>query len=82
MPGYEVDLPTIMARVHDLALAQSPDLATQTGQTKCGVKASAAKPLVVEWPAADRASWTAVRRSRLQPRRLTNVCAAVDCKPY
>lgn len=37
-------------------LAQSPDLATQTGQTKCGVKASAAKPLVVEWPAADRAA--------------------------
>lgn len=35
-------------------LAQSPDLATQTGQAKCGVKASAAKPLVVEWPAADR----------------------------
>ncbi|MCX4242264.1 hypothetical protein [Paraliomyxa miuraensis] len=37
-------------------LATSPDLATQTGQTKCGVKASAAKPLVVEWPAADRAA--------------------------
>jgi hypothetical protein len=37
-------------------LAQSPDLATQTGQSKCGVKASAAKPLVVEWPAADRAA--------------------------
>lgn len=35
-------------------LAVSPDLATQTGQAKCGVKASAAKPLVVEWPAADR----------------------------
>jgi hypothetical protein len=33
-----------------------PDLATQTGQAKCGVKASAAKPLVVEWPAADRAA--------------------------
>ncbi len=38
------------------ALAKSPDLATQTGQAKCGVKASAAKPLVVEWPAADRAA--------------------------
>lgn len=37
-------------------LATSPDLATQTGQAKCGVKASAAKPLVVEWPAADRAA--------------------------
>jgi hypothetical protein len=37
-------------------LAKSPDFATQTGQAKCGVKASAAKPLVVEWPAADRAA--------------------------
>jgi hypothetical protein len=37
-------------------LAKAPDFATQTGQAKCGVKASAAKPLVVEWPAADRAA--------------------------
>src|SRR5690606_9197517 len=37
-------------------LATAPDLATQTGQAKCGVRASAAKPLVVEWPAADRAA--------------------------
>jgi hypothetical protein len=37
-------------------LAVAPDFATQTGQAKCGVKASAAKPLVVEWPAADRAA--------------------------
>jgi len=37
-------------------LAKAPDLATETGQAKCGVKASAAKPLVVEWPAADRAA--------------------------
>jgi hypothetical protein len=37
-------------------LAVAPDLATETGQAKCGVKASAAKPLVVEWPAADRAA--------------------------
>ncbi len=37
-------------------IATSPDLAGATGQAKCGVKASAAKPLVVEWPAADRAA--------------------------
>src|SRR5688500_12413960 len=34
----------------------APDLSTETGQAKCGVKSSAAKPLVVEWPAADRAA--------------------------
>ncbi|MEX1367330.1 MAG: hypothetical protein AB1Z98_29655 [Nannocystaceae bacterium] len=37
-------------------LTTTPDLAEQTGQSKCGVRASAAKPLVVEWPAADRAA--------------------------
>jgi hypothetical protein len=37
-------------------IAKAPDLTTETGQAKCGVKASAAKPLVVEWPAADRAA--------------------------
>jgi hypothetical protein len=36
------------------ALATSPDYAQSTGQAKCGVKASARKPLVVEWPGADR----------------------------
>lgn len=44
-------------------LATHPDLAASTGQAKCGVKASAAKPLVVEWPAADRAALEA-RASR------------------
>lgn len=37
-------------------LAKPPDLASETGQAKCGVRASAAKPLVVEWPGADRAA--------------------------
>lgn len=37
-------------------LTNTPDLAEQTGQSKCGVRSSAAKPLVVEWPAADRAA--------------------------
>lgn len=44
-------------------IAKAPDLATETGQAKCGVKSSAAKPLVVEWPAADRAALEA-RASR------------------
>ncbi|MBC8071153.1 MAG: hypothetical protein IAG13_22700, partial [Deltaproteobacteria bacterium] len=44
-------------------IAVAPDMATETGQAKCGVKASAAKPLVVEWPAADRAALEA-RASR------------------
>lgn len=37
-------------------LATPPDLAGETGQSKCSVRASASKPLVVEWPAADRAA--------------------------
>ncbi|MCA9656449.1 MAG: hypothetical protein H6712_23080 [Myxococcales bacterium] len=37
-------------------ITNTPDLAEHTGQSKCGVRASAAKPLVVEWPAADRAA--------------------------
>jgi hypothetical protein len=37
-------------------LTQAPDLAESTGQAKCGVQRSSAKPLVVEWPAADRAA--------------------------
>src|SRR5690349_841078 len=31
-----------------------PSVADETGQTKCKVNASSNKPLVVEWPAADR----------------------------
>ncbi len=31
-----------------------PSVADETGQTKCKVSASSNKPLVVEWPAADR----------------------------
>jgi len=34
----------------------TPDLATATAQARCGVRRSADKPLVVEWPAAERAA--------------------------
>jgi hypothetical protein len=34
----------------------APDLAIETSQAKCGVRRSADRPLVVEWPAADRAA--------------------------
>jgi hypothetical protein len=37
-------------------LAKPPDMAEETGQAKCGVVKSSAKPLVVEWPAAERAA--------------------------
>lgn len=65
-------------------LATSPDFATSTGQAKCGVKASAAKPLVVEWPAADRAaleakatrSLVAVRYAGCEMEVLTNCTVA------
>ncbi len=61
-------------------LATAPDLASETGQTKCGVRASAAKPLVVEWPGADRAALearatrglVAVRYSGCEMEVLTN----------
>jgi hypothetical protein len=38
------------------ALTQAPTLEESTGQAKCGVRKSADKPLIVEWPAADRAA--------------------------
>ncbi len=37
-------------------MAKPPDTEQATGQAKCGVRKSAAKPLVVEWPAAERAA--------------------------
>jgi hypothetical protein len=37
-------------------MAKPPDVEEATGQAKCGVRKSAAKPLVVEWPAAERAA--------------------------
>jgi hypothetical protein len=36
------------------ALVRTPDLAAATGQTRCGVQKSQAKPLIVEWPSPDR----------------------------
>jgi len=43
----------------------APDYAAATAQTKCGVRRSADKPLVVEWPAADRAALEARARTGL-----------------
>lgn len=37
-------------------MTQAPSFAEETGQSKCGVRKSSDKPLVVEWPAADRAA--------------------------
>lgn len=37
-------------------LAPAPSVEDATGQARCGVKKSSAKPLVVEWPAAERAA--------------------------
>ncbi len=37
-------------------LTQAPTMESVTGEAKCGVRSSAAKPLVVEWPAAERAA--------------------------
>ena len=45
--------------------AAVPELTTATAQTKCGVRRSADKPLVVEWPAADRAALEARARTGL-----------------
>ena len=42
-----------------------PELTSVTPQTKCGVRRSADKPLVVEWPAADRAALEARARTGL-----------------
>lgn len=38
------------------AIATAPSLEDVTGQAKCGVKKSTDKPLVIEWPAAERAA--------------------------
>lgn len=37
-------------------VAEAPSMEQATGEAKCGVRKSAAKPLVVEWPAAERAA--------------------------
>ncbi len=38
------------------AVASAPSLEEFSGQAKCGVKKSSDKPLVIEWPAAERAA--------------------------
>jgi hypothetical protein len=65
-------------------LTQAPTMESATGEAKCGVRKSAAKPLVVEWPAADRAALeartsrglVAVRYSGCEMEVLTNCTAA------
>lgn len=37
-------------------LTDAPTMTDATGESKCSVRSSAAKPLVVEWPAAERAA--------------------------
>ena len=60
-PPAETDAMKSLALLGLLAgCSGSPELAPQPpafepeGQTKCGVRASAAKPLIVEWPSAER----------------------------
>ncbi|MCA9653817.1 MAG: hypothetical protein H6712_12635 [Myxococcales bacterium] len=50
-------------RSADPAGLRHPDVAEQLGQARCGVSKSAEKPLVVEWPAAERGALEA-RASR------------------
>ena len=51
------------------AAATPPDLDHATAQARCAVRHSADKPLVVEWPAADRAALEARARRGLVPVR-------------
>lgn len=37
-------------------LTEAPTVMEATGESKCGVRASTAKPLIVEWPATERAA--------------------------
>lgn len=37
-------------------IAQAPTMESVTGESKCGVRSSASKPLVIEWPGAERAA--------------------------
>ncbi|MEM6989781.1 MAG: hypothetical protein AAF721_04775, partial [Myxococcota bacterium] len=46
-------------------LVQAPTIESATGESRCGVRASASKPLVVEWPAAERAALEARAASGL-----------------
>ena len=71
------------------AIASAPSLEEFTGQAKCGVKASSDKPLVIEWPAAERAALearatrglVAVRYSGCEMEVLTT-CSATGSYEY
>ncbi len=71
------------------AVATAPSLEDYTGQAKCGVKTSSDKPLVIEWPAAERAALearatkglVAVRYSGCEMEVLTT-CSAAGAYEY
>jgi hypothetical protein len=71
------------------AVATAPSLEDYTGQAKCGVKKSSDKPLVIEWPAAERAALearatkglVAVRYSGCEMEVLTT-CSAAGAYEY
>ena len=70
-------------------IAQAPGMEA-TGQSKCGVKQSSAKPLVVEWPSTERAALegrtkaglVAVRYNGCEMEVLTNCSAPKDSYNY
>lgn len=70
-------------------VASAPSLEEYSGQAKCGVKASSDKPLVIEWPAAERAALearatrglVAVRYSGCEMEVLTT-CSATGTYEY
>lgn len=71
------------------AVATAPTLEDATGQSKCGVHKSSDKPLVIEWPAAERAALearatrglVAVRYSGCEMEVLTT-CSAAGAYEY
>lgn len=70
-------------------IAQTPGMEA-TGQSKCGVKQSSSKPLVVEWPSTERAALegrtkaglVAVRYNGCEMEVLTNCSAPKDSYNY
>ena len=70
-------------------IAQAPGMEA-TGQSKCGVKQSSSKPLVVEWPSTERAALegrtkaglVAVRYNGCEMEVLTNCSAPKDSYNY
>lgn len=66
-------------------IAQNPSAADATGQAKCSVKQSQSKPLIIEWPGAERAALEGRAARGLVPVRYTGCemeiltsCTVVD----